>query len=258
MPELIVDQLTCSLGGTTVVSGASCTLKAGMLTVLLGPNGAGKTSFVRASMGLIGKDNGSAKINDVDTSTLKPRERARLISYLPQQRSLAWPLTVRDVVTLGRFAHSAGPFFKLRDDEDPKDVAAVDNAIDACDLRALEQRRTDCLSGGELSRVHCARALAAQTPILIADEPTAALDPRHAFQIMDIIADYVRRGGAALIIMHDLALAARYATHLLWMRDGKLRAQGPVESSFTEQLCADVYGVQAQIDGASVVIKGSL
>ena len=253
MTELVVKGLTLTAGNATLVDGADLTLLPGELVVILGPNGAGKTSLLRAALGLEKVTTGSASINGTDSGALSPLARARTIAYLPQQRPLAWPNTVRDVVALGRFAYGAAPG-RLN----PDDAAAVDRAIEMCDLGGFVHRSADSLSVGELARMHCARAFAAETPLLVADEPVAALDPRHQFRIMDIIKSYVERGGGALVVLHDIALAARYATRLVWMKDGQIVANGPPAETLTAERLASIYGVSARIDGTSVVIDGTL
>lgn len=251
MTNLIVKNLSVSAGDTTLVHDASFALQPGELVVLLGPNGAGKTSLLRGALGLAPLQSGIAEVEGQNTATLKAQKRARKMSYLPQSRPLAWPIRVKDVVALGRFAHGAA-LSKLSE----QDQSAVDSALNACALSHLSDRRTDTLSGGELARVHFARALAADTPLLIADEPIAALDPRHQFGIMDIIAAYVSNGNGALVVLHDIALAARYATRIIWMRDGCITADGPVEATLTEARIAKTYGIQTKVNGRTVQLLG--
>ena len=124
-------------------------------------------------------------------------------------------------------------------------------------LAELADRRTDTLSGGELARVHCARAFAAEAPLLVADEPTAALDPLHQFRIMDLIAAFVANGGGALVVLHDIQLAARYASRLIWMKDGLIRADGPPAETLTEARLTEIYGVQAKVDGRTITLNGA-
>jgi len=166
---------------------------------------------------------------------------------------LAWPNTVRDVVALGRYSHGAS-LGKLN----VMDAAAVDKAIADCDVAHLATRKTDTLSGGELARVHCARAFAAQAPLLIADEPVAALDPRHQFRVMDLIKGFVAQGSGALVVLHDIALAAQYADRLIWMKEGVIHANGSPIKTLSKQRLADIYGVNAKIDGLKVQINGVL
>ncbi|MEM1086460.1 MAG: ABC transporter ATP-binding protein [Pseudomonadota bacterium] len=251
MTELIATNLTVSVKEATLVEGASLRLATGEFIALLGPNGAGKTSLIRAMLGLEAPSAGQATLNGEDTATLPPTSRARNIAYLPQTRPLAWPNTVRDVVSLGRFSHGAA-LGRLK----PEDAIAVDRAIAACDIAHLADRAADTLSGGELARMHCARALSAEAPLLIADEPIAALDPRHQFRILDLIADYVKGGGGALVVLHDIQMAARYASRLIWMKDGRILADGTPAETLTSQRLEDVYGVRATVDELKITMAG--
>ena len=253
MTDLIATDLTVTAGNVTLVDAASFKLSPGELVVLLGPNGAGKTSLIRGALGLHAATSGQAHLDGIATRDLAPAARARQIAYLPQARPMAWPNQVHDVVSLGRFSHGA-TLGRLSE----QDAAAVDRAITACDLTHLASRSTESLSGGELARVHCARAFATQAPLLIADEPTAALDPRHQFRILDLIKAYVGNGGGALIVLHDIELAARYATRLIWMKDGRIVADGSPAETLTVDRLSDVYRVIARMDGDRIVMDGAL
>lgn len=237
-------------GGATLVADAALTIAPGELVVLLGPNGAGKTSLLRAAIGLI-PATGSAMLDGEPTAAMAPVARARALSYLPQMRPLAWPARVRDVVALGRFAHGV-TLGRLS----ARDAEAVERALARCDLLALADRATDTLSGGELARVHLARALAAEAPLIVADEPVAALDPRHQHRVMGVLRDFVRDGGGALAVLHDLALAAAYADRLVWMKGGRVIAQGTVRETMTVERIAEVYRVRARIIDGDVMIDG--
>ena len=192
-------------------------------------------------------------MDGVPVRDFSPGERAQKIAYLPQIRPLAWPNQVRDIVALGRFSHGAA-LGRLKQD----DAAAVDRAITACDLHHLIDRTADTLSGGELARVHCARAIATEAPLLIADEPTAALDPRHQFRILDLIKSFVDRGGGALLVLHDIELAARYATRLIWMKDGKIVADGTPSETLSAERLADVYDIEAHVEDGRIHMAGAL
>jgi iron complex transport system ATP-binding protein len=251
MIDLNVNNLSYEVNGETLVDRASFTLTPGEFICLLGPNGAGKTSLIRSSLGLEKPSRGQATLGGEDTYQLSPIMRARRIAYLPQIRPLAWPNSVRDVAALGRFSHGA-TLGRLRG----ADLDAVEQAIAACDLTHLAHRSADTLSGGELARMHCARAFAAQAPLLIADEPTAALDPRHQFRILDLIADYVAKGGGALVVLHDIHMAARYSSRLIWMKDGRILADGPPRDTLTAERLEQVYGVRAKVDGSRIEMVG--
>ena len=193
--------------------------------------------------GIVRTDAGSVELDGKDLKRLSAQERAKRIAYLPQHRPLAWPVKVRDVVALGRFAHGAA-LGRLRE----SDQLAVDKAIAACDLNHLANRRTDTLSGGEVARVHFARALAGQAPLLLADEPIAALDPRQYLRITQLLREFVDRGGGAVVVLHDVALAARFAHRLVWMHSGKVVVTGSPEETLNEAIMGQVYGVNARIE----------
>ena len=245
--------LTVEADGVALVEAASFRLRAGELVALLGPNGAGKTSLLRGAIGLTQPAAGWARIGGEDTARMPPRRRARRLAYLPQNRPLAWPNPVRDVVALGRFSHGAA-LGRLRG----ADRRAVERALAACDLDRLAQRPTSTLSGGELARVHCARAFAAEAPLLIADEPTAELDPYHQFRVMELIKSFVGQGGGALVVLHDVVLARRYADRFLWMKDGRIVADGPAAATLSAARLEEIYGVRGRVEGARVEIEGPL
>lgn len=253
MTKMIVSNLSVRARNALLVENASLTLQTGEFVALLGPNGAGKTSLIRAALGLDRHAIGTACIDEKPAQDLSPITRARKVSYLPQQRPLAWPARVCDVVALGRFSHGAAPR-RLQ----ATDAAAVERALTACDLSHLAWRSADTLSGGERARMHCARAFAAEAPLLVADEPTAALDPRHQFRVLDLIKAFVAKGGGALVVLHDIQLAARYASRLVWMKEGRVIADGPPSETLTEERLKTVYGVRARIDGTKVEMDGVL
>ena len=257
MTELRASDISVVVDDVPLLEQASFTLRPGELVALLGANGAGKTTLLRAVLGLTKLAAGSATLDAVDISELTPMERARRMSYLPQRRPLAWPNTVRDVVALGRFSHGAA-LGRLG----TVDGQAVDEAMASCDLTAFANRRTDTLSGGELARVHFARAIAARAPLLIADEPVAELDPRHQLRIAELIRDFVNEGGGALVVLHEVGLAARFADRLIWMSNGHIVADGSPQVTLTEQRMREVYGVRARVkndaDGFDIRIEGTV
>jgi iron complex transport system ATP-binding protein len=252
MTELVANNLTVKAKEASLVHGASFSLRPGELVALLGPNGAGKTSLIRAGLGLTALHAGRVLLDGRDIRETSAMERARLVSYLPQIRPLAWPSSVRDVVSLGRFSYGAGLGRLSRADNQ-----AVAEALEQCALEGLADRATDTLSGGELARVHCARAFAAKAPLLIADEPVAALDPRHQFRIMDLMRRFVASGGGALIVLHDLQLAMSYASRIILMNEGQVVADGAPTATLTSECLRDVYGVHATIEGGRIVIDGA-
>ncbi|MCY4016412.1 MAG: ABC transporter ATP-binding protein [Gammaproteobacteria bacterium] len=252
-PALEVERLCLHAGGATLVDEASLELRPGEFAALLGPNGAGKTSLLRGVLGLAPTASGRVLLRGRPLRSFSPMERARELAYLPQSRPLAWPSPVRDVVSLGRYAWGCAPARP-----GVEDVRAVDSALAACDLLALAQRPTDSLSGGELARVHCARAFATRAPLLLADEPVASLDPRHSLRIMELIRGHVGDGAGALVVLHEVALAARFADRLIWMRGGRIVADGPPAETLTAERIAEIYQVRAEVAGARVEMQAPL
>lgn len=237
MTDLSLADITVQRGPRAVLYDVSLRVRAGELVALLGPNGAGKTTLLRTALGLLKPAAGAVRLDGVDPAQLNARDRARRIAYLPQARTLAWPIRVRDLVLLGRFARGGGR-------PGPEDQAAAERALTACGLAALADRRATEISGGELARAHIARALAAETPALAADEPAAGLDPGHAWRVLGLLRDRADAGGAVVVSVHDPALAARFADRVVVLAGGRLAAEGRPEKVLTPDLMASVYGVR--------------
>jgi iron complex transport system ATP-binding protein len=240
-PALRATDLSVRLAGKLIVDRVSLALKAGELVALVGPNGAGKTTLIRALAGLLPAE-GAIALDGRPLAALSLRERARRIAYLPQGHVFYWPMDVAAVVALGRQPH-ADPFSSLS----PEDHAAVSHALAATATEPLAARTVTMLSGGEQARVALARALATQAPILLADEPTMSLDPRHQLTVMSLLAGAAHKGNAVLTIVHDLALAARFADRVMMMDTGRLVAAGPPREVLTPERIAQVFAVEAEI-----------
>ena len=238
-PLLSADQVEVRAADTTLVHEASVQILPGEVVVLLGPNGAGKSSLLRALVGITPVE-ASIQLGADRLDNLSIQERARRVSYLPQGRETAWPNRVFDIVALGRFAQGVA-LGRLTD----ADHQAVTQAITACDLQTLQDRRVDTLSGGEMARVHCARLYAANTPLLVADEPTAGLDPLQQHRITQLFASYAGDTKAVLLVLHDINLALRYGTRLLWMKEGQIVADLSPDA-VTADLVTKVYQVEAE------------
>jgi iron complex transport system ATP-binding protein len=238
--------VSVELTGTPIVVGATLELKRGELTLLVGPNGAGKTTLMRALAGLLPAE-GRIELADRPLASYSVRDRARQIAYLPQGHVFHWPMSVAAVVALGRHPH-ADAFAPLADE----DRAAIGRALAATAVEPWASRAVTTLSGGERARVALARALATQAPILLADEPTMSLDPRHQLVVMELIARAAHDGGAVLAIVHDLALAARFGDRVVMMERGRLVADGAPRDVLTPARIADVFAVEATITDSVV------
>jgi iron complex transport system ATP-binding protein len=242
MIRLEARSLSVDLGARRVLSGIDLSLEPGRLTVIVGPNGAGKTTLVRALAGLIAPTQGTVTLNNLPVARMRASERARSIAYLPQGGSVAWPLPVRSVVALGRLPHGEKPDALPSHGGD-----AVAAAIRSVGLQSFEARAATELSGGERARVLLARALATQAPVLLADEPVAALDPRHQLLVLDVLKNQARAGATVAVIMHDLTLAARFADVIVLLNRGIIEASGSPEEVLTERQLALSFGIQAHI-----------
>jgi iron complex transport system ATP-binding protein len=232
--------LEVRLAGRVVLKDVSLVLEAGHLVALVGPNGAGKTTLLRALAGLIPSE-GEIEVGGQTLSSLPLRERAKRFGYLPQGHVVHWPLPARDIVALGRYPHGATDPARLS----AKDADAVLRAMQAVDVMEFSERRVTELSGGERSRVALARALAVEAPVILADEPTASLDPRHQIDVMKNLRATADKGVLVIVVTHDLGLAARFADHVLVLREGRLVSQGAPAEALSEQVMADVFRISA-------------
>lgn len=237
---LVLDGVGVRLSGRHVVRDVSATLPARSLTALVGPNGAGKTSLLRALVGLLPHE-GHARLGAEDIAALSPRERARRIAYLPQGHEAHWPLPARDIVALGRIPHGAAD----PDTLSTADLEAVARAMDMTDTRDLAERPVTTLSGGERARIALARVFAVEAPVILADEPVAALDPRHQLDVMRGLWARADAGGLVIVVTHDLGLAARFADHVLVLAEGRLAAFGAPAEALAENVLRSVFEVEA-------------
>ena len=232
MSLMTLDKLSVFRGDCPVVDNVTLALEPGDFLGLIGANGAGKTTLMRAALGIL-EHEGSSSL-----TALSQSDRAKQAAWLPQIREIAWGLSVRDLVGLGRL-----PFGPIQ-----KNDAHVEAAIIKMDLGAFSDRIATQLSGGEQARALIARALAQDTPILMADEPTASLDPANQISTLKIFSDLAQDGKGIMSSIHDLGLAVRYCTKLALLDRGKLVAYGSADEVLTPDNLQTVFSIEAHYE----------
>ncbi len=246
---LSLENISCRIGGAAVLEDASLHVDAGDFVGLIGPNGAGKSTLLRIAAGLQNPSAGINRINGAPSNALSPSERARRLAWLPQAREIAWTMTAREIVALGRFAWGAAQR------EIPEDIAAVTQALEETGAARFADRLAHTLSGGELARVHLARLLAGRTPIILADEPVAALDPAHQLSVMQLLRAKADEGCAVIAALHELPLAARFCTRIVMLNKGCIVADGTPAEVVTAEALRDVFGVTATVETQDEVLR---
>jgi iron complex transport system ATP-binding protein len=214
----------------------SVTVASGTLHAVLGPNGSGKSTLMKALLGHVPLEAGRVRLEGRPLESWNRRELARTVGAVAQAETVAFPITVRELVAMGRYPH-LGPLRR----EGPRDREAVREALERCDAIKLAHREAGTLSGGEFQRVRIARALAQEPRALVLDEPTASLDIRHEMEILRLLRSSADSGMSVLLITHHLDLAARFADRLLLLHMGRVAAEGTAEEVFSEEILEEVY-----------------
>ena len=245
MTRLAAAHVTVRRNGRAIVDDVSFDLEGGGFVALVGANGAGKSTLLSVLAGLIPVDAGAVTLDGAALAGIDRRALARRRAYLPQNPRAEWPIAVERLVALGLTPHLPA-FGGLPGGWEPR----LTQAIEACDLVSQRLQPATTLSGGELARAMLARALIGDPQLLIADEPTAGLDPKHALDTVARLQGLAAQGKLIVAAMHDLTLAARYSTHLMALRDGRLAAFGPTAEILTSDLLRHVFEVEARITGA--------
>ncbi|MFT8722263.1 MAG: ABC transporter ATP-binding protein [Acetobacter malorum] len=229
--------VSLSLGGRQILRSVTMSVERGTVVGLIGPNGAGKSSLLRVLAGLKAPDTGRLQLGEQTLASAPAHWRARQIAFMPQEVVRPPPMSVRHVAALGRLAHGESGSVAFHHPQ-------VTQGLEKTGLLQSADRSANRLSGGELARLALCRMLCVDAPILLADEPVAALDPAHALMVMSLFQQAAHQDGkAVVVVLHDLALAARFCDQLVLMQDGAVRAHGIPEHVLAEPLVRDVYQV---------------
>ena len=241
---LYVKHISVGYGEEPVLKDISFELHPGSIIALLGPNGAGKTTLIKALNGTVPAIAGELTLDGKPLGSLTRREIAKRIAVVAQENETKFPITVRDFVLAGRFAN--GSAFGWESDED---VAATKLALNECELDGFEERLMNELSGGERQRVVLARALATGAKVLLLDEPTANLDLAHQASMFRLVREKCRsEDHSAVVITHDLNLAAEFADLMVMLKDGRVFAIGPPQEVLREETLKNVFDVNVLLD----------
>ena len=236
--------ISVRFGTRDVLRDVSLSANSGEIVALLGPNGAGKTTLIRTLNGTVERTAGEVLIDGAALEKMSRREIARNIGVVAQENETKFPVTVLEFVLAGRFARGAAFGW-----ETPADIEAATNALERCDLSDFTDRVMNELSGGERQRVVLARALAAETRILLLDEPTANLDLEHQALMFKLVRQRCRdHGSAAVVITHDLNLASEFADQVVLLAEGTVVASGAPGEVLTKQNLEQVYKVHVLLD----------
>lgn len=241
---LTADQISIRYDTRTVIDALSFELRDGEVLGVVGANGAGKTTLIKALNGTLPVSTGTIAIGDRSLSEFSRPEIAREIAVVAQETETRFPVSVIEFVLAGRFVN--GGTFGW---ESEADIASARRALADCDLADYERRLMNELSGGERQRVVLARALATNARILLLDEPTANLDLAHQALMFRLVRERCRSCNAsAVVITHDLNLAAEFADEILMLKDGKVAAYGEPREVLTAENIEDVFGVKVLLD----------
>ncbi|MFB8035577.1 ABC transporter ATP-binding protein [Streptomyces sp. NPDC056004] len=243
MQRLTADSVTLGYDRRVIAENLSVEIPDNSFTVIVGPNACGKSTLLRALSRMLKPDSGRVLLDGQAIHGMPAKKVARKLGLLPQSSIAPDGITVADLVGRGRYPHQG-----LLRQWSPDDERIVEESMAATGVGALADRYVDELSGGQRQRVWIAMALAQQTPLLLLDEPTTYLDIQHQIDVLDLCAELHEAQGRTLVaVLHDLNHAARYATHLIAMRDGEVIAAGAPGEVVTAELVERVFGLRCQV-----------
>lgn len=225
-------------GNRQVLSGVNLSLQTGTLTALVGPNGAGKSTLLALLAGDAVPNQGGALLSGRALADWPVRELALQRAVMAQDHAVRFAFSVQEVVAMGRLPHPSNP---------AEDARIVAQAMAEVDVSALAARDVQTLSGGEAARTSLARALVQHTPVLLLDEPTAALDLRHQERTLHSARELARQGRCVVVVLHDLNLASAYADRIVMLCEGRIAADGAPRAVLTRDIIGQVYGQTVQV-----------
>jgi len=242
-PLFELDHATVRYGSVTVLDAVSIRVQQGETVAVVGPNGSGKSTLLRVLSGLVEPNSGVATLRGAPLSRLTPRERAQQIAYVPQDTTIPFEFSVRDIVAMGR-----SPYLSPWGFESGEDLAAIEEAIGVMDLAAFAHRSILEVSGGERQRAVIARALAQKPAVLLLDEPGTNLDLRYQIALHALLARLNMTAGLTIVfVSHDLNAVASFH-RIVALVDGRVRAMGPPDRVLTEAMIRDTFGCRALVD----------
>ncbi|QXE37564.1 ABC transporter ATP-binding protein [Streptomyces sp. GMY02] len=243
MQRLTAESVTLGYDQRVIARDLSVEIPDHSFTVIVGPNACGKSTLLRALSRMLKPSQGRVLLDGTVIHAMPAKKVARTLGLLPQSSVAPDGITVADLVARGRYPHQG-----LLRQWSPEDERIVEESMAATGVAELADRHVDELSGGQRQRVWIAMALAQQTPLLLLDEPTTFLDIQHQIDVLDLCAELHETGGRTLVaVLHDLNHAARYATHLIAMRDGAVVAEGPPSEVVTAERVEEVFGLRCQV-----------
>lgn len=250
---LACENLSVARGGRIVLTDLTIELHDGECVSLIGPNGSGKTTLLLALLGLLPPAAGRVRVNNQDLASLRTRQRGRFASYVPQTVERIPGFSVREVVAAGRYPH-VSPLQPLSEE----DASQVDQALRACGLIDLAERRVDAISGGERQKTLIAAAIAQNAQAMFLDEPNTALDPAYQVELVGLLHSWRERGRALVVVSHDLQLPAALGGRVVALREGRIVAAGTADEILTPEHLSRVYDASFEFaetaDGRRIVL----
>lgn len=226
----------------SIIENIELTIETGSITILIGPNGCGKSTLLKTIGRLLKPRHGKVSIDSLDVTSASTKRVARTIAYLPQSPVVPTAITVEQLVAYGRAPHQS--LLGIKSDSD---IEKIEHALEMTGIGEFRSRQVSDLSGGQRQRAFIAMVLAQDTPYVMLDEPTTFLDIRHQVETLDLVRQLHALGRTSVLVLHDIAQAARYGDRLVVMKDGRIAAEGPPSEVISPDLVRDVYGLDCVV-----------